>query len=292
MTLLDGQYLYGGLLMGQDTPYGIRRIEGLEDLTVRSSDRLLPRGHGAVPGAHFAAPKDILFEFVVKSGGSPALLADRITALRDAFQVERAPLPLSWKRIGQPERLINVAPLHVQHTEEVQTVDRVAFPRLALTAADPRIYSVQQYQALTSTFSASGLAIDYPFDYALDFPAGAGDGVVSNRGNENAYPVIQCFGPTDGGTITGVTIRNLTTGQEQSIQTPIAAGQVLIIDNLAFVTGTGEQVVHISGSSRYGSWVQPRVPFAIPPGSSSIRYETTGSSASSVCVLTWRDTWL
>lgn len=290
MTLLDGQYQYGSLLLGVGSPYGIRRIEGLEDLNVRSSDRTLPRNHGSVPGPHYASAKDVIVELVVKNSGDPETLAERLADLRAAFKIQATPKLLKWKRPGRVERQINVAPIQVQHVDEYAFVDRVAFPRIALTAADPRIYSTELHQATLSVYDPTGPGLDYPIDYPAEFPAPATGVLIHNSGSADAYPLVRFYGPSSG-TTDEVLLRNVTTGQVQEVVTPIAPGQVLTVDNEAHVTGSGEQVVGLDGSTRYGSWSQPRTPLRLPPGDSLLRYEVVGETTT-LCVVTWRDTWI
>jgi hypothetical protein len=298
MTIEANQFAFRGLVLGADTPYFIQSLTGLEDLTARVADRELPRGHGSVPGPHYAAAKDVILDVTVVADGdpsivNPALLMQRVAELRTAFSVSPTPLPLLWARPGMPDRLIYVAPTQVSRTETVGDRGIFAFLKIALTAADPRIYSSERHQVVVSRYDPAGGSVDYPADYPKDFPAGgATSGVVFNAGASDAYPLLRFYGPKDGGTLTSVTLRNTTTGQALTVATSIGPGQILTVDNAAHVTGAGTPVVSLDGASRYGSWQQPRVPFSLPPGESTLRYETEGTTADTECVVTWRDTWI
>lgn len=285
--LLDGQYEYRGLVFGAGTTYKVRSIEGLEDLTVRVDDAPLPRGHGSVPGPYYVAAKDAIIEFVLRDDPTAQL-----AQLRKTFTVAAAPEPLTWKRAGFPERLIRVAPAGMVHAEAYPEAGVVARPKVALTAADPRIYSADLKVANVVRFTTAGGAVDYTPDYPKDFPAGPPGGVVNNVGSSPAFPLLRFYGPTDGGTVTSVTLRNLTTGQSFVANTAIAAGQTLTVDGEAYVTGNGARVVDLAGANRYDAWAQPRVPFELPPGQSVLRYESTGTSTATMCVVNWRDTWI
>jgi hypothetical protein len=290
MALADGQYQYRDLVFGAGTRFGIRSIEGLEDMEVRDGDVELPRGHGSVPAPHYVDAKQPVIQFVVRDEGGT--LADDLAALRAAFTVveEAEALDLTWKRAGRVELLAHARPIAVVHAESHPTVDQVAFPKVALKLADPRIYSSELHQVTLPVYDPDGPGLDYPVDFPKDFPAPAAGVVVHNAGSSDAYPLVRFFGPTSG-TTTAVLLRNTTTGQVQEVVTPVEVGQVLTVDNEAHATGSGRQVVGLDGSTRYGDWSQPRVPFKLPPGDSLLRYEVTGATTT-LCVLTWRDTWI
>jgi hypothetical protein len=164
---------------------------------------------------------------------------------------------------------------------------------VALTCADPRIYSAELHTELVPVFSPSGGGADYPVDGDKDFTSGtSAEVVVSNAGAADAWPTLRFHGPRDGGTLTAVELTNRTTGTVLGIVTAVGAGQVLTVDMRALVTGNGDLVVGIDGSSRYGSWQQPRTPFALAPGDNVLRLEVTGTTQDAPCIVTWRDTWL
>jgi hypothetical protein len=286
--MIDGQYRYRDVTFGLGTDLVVTAVDGLNSVEVRTGDAALPRGHGAVPGPHFVAAKQPVFEFAI-TGGTERL--DALTQLiTDTFTVQSEPLPLEWKRPGVGSRLMYVRPLQVAAPRAGAGLRR---PKVAFTATDPRIYAAETRQVSVPLFTPSGGALDLPADFPLDFPAGATlDVVALNAGGADAFPLVRWYGPTDGGTVTSVTLRNLTTGEAQTITTPLGADQILTADNLAHVTGSGRQVIGLDGASRYGAWEQPRVPFRLPPGESVLRFETTGTSTAVQCLVTWADTWL
>lgn len=287
MTLSDGQYSYGGLVFGLGTSYEVTLAEGLEGVVVRSGDRPLPRGHGNVPGAHYADARQPVLSMAVV--GTTAQMDALVQDLADTFAPQVAPLPLVWKRPSIPERVVYARPLQFAPPRAAG----VRRPKVALTCADPRIYSADVHTMTVPLYTASGGGLEFPFDYPLDFSAGVSvDATANNAGAADTYPLIRFYGPTDGGTLTGVTLTNLTTGESITITTPVTAGQILTFDGRAFITGSGDLVVGLDGSSRYGSWAQPRTPFRLPPGDSLLRFTTAGTSTAVVCVLSYQDAWL
>lgn len=288
MTLTDGQYAYRGLTFGSGTEHLVTSAEGLEGLDIRSGDQLLPRGHGAVPGSKFAAPKQPVLSFA--HTGTVEQLDVLWQTLADTFAVQETPAPLTWKRAGQVERLMYVAPLMTAPDLHRAGVRR---PKVALAAADPRIYSSELHDTALTLYSASGGGFELPTELPWDFSAGLSlDTVVANAGTAEAWPTVRVFGPTDGGTLTAFTVQNLSTGQSLTVTTPIAAGQVLTFDGTAWKTGSGAQVVGLDGASRYGSWEPPRVPLGLVPGDNVIRLTTVGTSTAVLAIVSHRHTWL
>jgi hypothetical protein len=281
----DGQYTYRGLTFGRGSDLEVATVEGLEGAVMRTADQDLPRGDGAVPGPHYLAARTPLIEFVSWGGTPDVEPLSRLLAT--TFSKQAVSQPLEWKVDGYPSRLVYARP-----TQLVLPKDLTGRPKVSLACADPRIYAAALRTLSVPRYAASGGGLDYPGDYPKDFPAGLTvDAIATNAGGATAWPVLRFYGPTDGGTVTAVTLRNLTTGQVLTITTPITAGQILTVDNLARVTASGELVVALDGTSRYGSWNQPRTPFALPPGDSLLRFETAGTSTAVACVATWRDTW-
>lgn len=292
MALEDGQYSYRGLVMGAGTDFGVRVVEGLEGTVARQSARPVPRGHGAVPGLHYQEARG--FTIGLRAVGTPDTLGDLLAQLRDTFQVSTdTAWPLTFKRAGQPERRILCRPIMAPIAEDTLTVGKVNEPTIGMWADDPRLYSEEGRQVAVPLFSTSGAGIDFPINFPANWPAGVSlDAVAVNDGRADAWPTVRFYGPGDGGTVTSVTLRNLTTGGELTVVTSIGAGQILTANMRALVTATGAQVVGLDGASRYGSWETPRTPFGLTPGDNVLRFTTAGTSTDPRCVVTWRDTWL
>jgi N-methylhydantoinase B/oxoprolinase/acetone carboxylase alpha subunit len=135
--------------------------------------------------------------------------------------------------------------------------------------------------------------MDWPVtNWPVDFTGGSQNlFVAQNSGTAEAYPLVRFYGPTVG-TVTGVTLTNVTNGTSLAIATTITSGQILSADMTAAVTGANTLVISLDGASRYGSWTVPRAAFSISPGSNVLRFQVTGTSTDAIANLTWRDTWL
>ncbi|MDQ3760968.1 MAG: phage tail family protein [Actinomycetota bacterium] len=295
MTLLDEQYAYRGLTFGAATDYHVNRAEGFEGFEVRSSDSDQPRNDGALRGLDYVAPKTISFELsMIEEDADGSGYEDLWSQVRAAFQPSLIlDYPLTFKRAGQPERLINCRPIQLVRTEEFKRFNRLGFPPVVLRAVDPRIYSSEEHTGNVPVYAASSGGMDWSVaNWPVDFTTGLQNEFVAiNAGTANAYPLLRFYGPTVG-TCTAVTLTNTTTGQTFVVSTTITTGQILTGDMTAAINGTDALVVSLSGSSRYGSWSLPRSPFYLAPGSNTLRFQITGTSTDMIANVTWRDTWL
>lgn len=293
-TLSDLQFSYRGLVFGEGSEFGVNRVEGLEGFETRVSDADLPRSDGAIRGVDFVAPRLVTFELaIIELTGGATTYEQYWAQIRAAFRPSRTEdLPLTFARPGMPERFIRARPVSLIRTETYRRYNVVGFPPIALRAADPRIYSAELHSANAAVYSSVGGGADFGLDYGVDFTGGVQtELVVDNAGDADAFPVVRFYGPT-AGTCTGVSLTNTTTGQVLDINAAVASGQILTADMEAAVTGANRLVVALGGSSRYGSWAQPRTPFALAPGSNVLRFEVDGTTTDMVANLQWRDTWL
>lgn len=292
VTLADGQYAYRGTVFGKNTDYplSIAQIEGLEGFDTVVGDQPLPRGHGNVPGKHFAAARQLLAPFVI-ARDTRTDVETAVRALADLFLVSEEDLfDLEFKKQGQPQRLVRCRPTRFGRGDT--RLGLRADPKVLLAAPDPRIYSAEEHSVSVPVYAPSGGAVDYPIDYPIEWASGiAQQAVATNAGNADAYPLVRFYGP-DTGTLTAVLLENLTTGEQLEISATVTSGQILAFDGTAYVTGNGDLVVGIDDASRYGDWEQPRVPFRLQPGDNDLRFTPTGSATSVPCVVTWRDTSL
>lgn len=296
MTLLDEQFLYRGLTFGPGTPYMLNSFDGIEGFQMRVSDSDQPRGDGAIRGLDYASAKTISFGFqlieTVDNGGTD--YEGMWQQIRRTFAPSRSTDDdLVFKRPGQPERLIRCRPIQLIRTEKFTSFNRMGSPPVVLRAVDPRIYSSAVRSGNALVYAVTGGGVDYPLDYPVDFSGGTQmEFVAQNDGTADAYPLIRFYHPVATGTVNGVKLTNTTTGQILTINSVVSSGQILTADMGAMVNGSDGLVISLDGASRYGGWALPREPFALAPGSNTLRFEVIGTATDAICNLTWRDTWM
>lgn len=296
MTLADLQWSYRDLVFGDGTRYHVNWVDGFEGHDARTSDSDNPRGDGAIRGLDYVAPRTVGFELAMIEIDGDTENPNYETMwlrIRNAFAPSRSlDYELAFKRPGMPERMIRCRPVQLTRKETYRQYNAVGFPPVTLRAVDPRIYSTELQTALLQPFSASVGGIDLPNDLSWDFGAGSQIEVnAENDGNAEAYPLVRFYGPVSG-TVTGVTLTNVTTGDVLEISATITSGQILTADMTAAVTGANSLVISLDGASRYADWELPRRAFALAPGSNTLRFEVTGTSTDAQCLLQWRDTWM
>lgn len=295
MALADLTWSYRDLVFGEGTAIYVNRAEGFEGFEARTADADQPRGHGAIRGLDYVAPRTVAFELAlidtteaVDSSAYEALYASVRAAFTPSLSQD---YPLIFKRPGQPERQINCRPIQLTRTEDFLRFNRFGFPPIVLRAADPRIYSTTEQTVSAPVFAAATGGFELPADLPVDFGTGTQvEAVVTNAGTAEAYPLVRFYGPISG-TVTGVKLTNTTTGQILQVNTTITSGQILSADMSAAVTGSNALVVSLDGASRYGSWALPRDAFYLAPGSNALRFEVIGTSTNALATITWRDTW-
>ncbi len=293
MTAADFTWTFeladASLTFGADTDLEILKVDGLDGWDARSSSRPIPRGHGAVGGAHFLPGLEPVFR--CEAMGTQ----ERVEELRELWA---AGLPIStddvgtltFKRPGTDERFHHARVLARHWPTDARNIGVKAEPTVAFEVNDPRAYATTLKQEKLTPYVEGG-GLDFGVDFGVDFTVTGNDGSADNGGNADSPPLIRFFGP-DSGTCTGVQLLNRTTGVEIDVQTNITAGQILTFDVRAFVAATGGRVVDLDGANRYGSWQHTREALLIASGSNLLRFTADGATDGMECVVSFRDCWL
>lgn len=293
LGLADYQYNYNGLTFGDGTSIMIDHAEGFEGYEVRTSDSDEPRNDGAIRGLDYVSARIVAFTLSLGET-SDSDYETRWATIRSAFMPSRSTdSALTFKRPGQPERYVNCRPIQLVRVEDYLRFNQIGHPPVVFRAVDPRLYASDSNSLTMSVFASSSGGMDWPItNWPIDF-TGASQTLFSavNDGTADAYPLIRFYGPTVG-TVTGVTLTNLTNGDVLTVSTTITSGQILTADMTAAVTGANTLIVSLDGSNRYGSWTVPRSPFRLSPGSNDLKFTVSGTSTDAVALIQWSDTWI
>lgn len=273
------QYRLGGwdgLLIGDDTPYEVETVDGLEGWDLRTSDDELPRGDGALRGIDLQAARQALFE--IKVGGTQREVSQLMDTLYRALVPQRdTDWELIWRHPGRPLRMLRCRPTNlIRGLSVAETV--VNHQKFALIAADPRHYSAGIHTVSIPATTATTNAAIIPTS-------------LLNEGNGTAYPSIRIDGPETGPPLTRVELQNVTRDVNFSVEAILPRGSTLFGDMDARATGAPRSVVTIDGQSKYGAWTHPRQTFRLGPGENMVYLRTVPAGAPVRAVLQYRDTW-
>jgi hypothetical protein len=285
---LDYQMEYDGLTFGAGTGIGIEVIQGFEDFDVQQADSGIPRGWGDVPGLHTVRAREVTLQLTASTDADLAVILD-------TFQPAALPSPLRLTEPTFGERFLYARPIGRAFVRNpVHKFKKMVAVRFKI--ADPRLYAEEHLHAIPLYDAGGGGGAEYDFDYGIDFIGGpTGDTTVTNHGNTDAHPIVLIYAPSSGTTLTA-DLTNLTTGQVVAFTftTDLNPGDIFTADmrRIVVVDPADAPYIRLGGTNRYGDWDLPRAPFTIPPGSSDIRFEISGSGVDASASLSFRDTSL
>ena len=293
MALVDYQMSFANVTVGPETNYDIVVINGLEDLSVRTSDIDFPRSDGAIPGLHLARKRTVTVEFEVNGTDAEDAEANYTTLVTAWQRNNTVEYPLTFKFPGRSEEFIRARITRRVRSRALPTQFGNIPCIFQLVATDPRTYGIVEYSVPLHEFSLSNYGTDFPTDFPINFPESTTiTSVVTNAGDADVYPLISI---KNGGSsnLTSIAVMNQTTGVALTLSPVLASGQSIFADMDVIVRGLPDLAVSVDRIvSAYADWDQPRDLFALQPGDNVIRvdYEPAGSKA--MASILWRNTRL
>lgn len=297
MALSNYQMTYRGLIMGPGLPIHAMEIRGLEDFAVRSGDTELSRSDGDVAGLHTIAGKEVTLDIAVTGEKGSAELAATLAAVMAAFTPSDTSYPFVFQEPHAAERYVSARVIARGELKSPRSTHGFHTLAVRLKAADPFIYGTTSHQGSLTPYTTGGGA-DYPIvDYLKDWTVSvSGEAVAVNAGNAKAWPLIRFYGPTDGGTLTSMTLTEVYSGRSVEVVETVLAGQILTMDMKRLMRADSGDVpyVRLDDANRYGKWSVPREPFYLAPSPEAnlLRYSITGTTSATLAVVTWEDTYI
>jgi len=149
-----------------------------------------------------------------------------------------------------------------------------------LICPDPRLYeAIAHTVSLGSQIGTSPLTypISYPITYGI--PTGA-TGIITNLGNNIAYPIATIVG-----TCSNFTLTNLTTLESITVNVALGASDILIIDS-----SPNNRGIYLNGVKRMdlksGTWL------SCPPGDNNFQFTRTSLESKQHCSLSLQGVWI
>lgn len=285
--MINYQMSYNGLLFGMNEIVGIEEIKGFDDFEMAMGDVSIPRGWGDVPGLHTAEAKEVVIDLTMRTDLAMALALS-------TFLPNDEPLPLHLMVPELGNRFLYARVVgRAMPRNPISKFKKMLTVRFKI--ADPRIYAADQEEGSLTIYNPSSGGTDYNKDGNVDYAGDptAGEITAQNDGTVDTYPLIRFYGPQDGGTMTGASIQNITTGAAADFDftTPMGASDTFFADMRRIITSdTGSApYVSLGAVNRYGDWQLPRTPLSICAGPNVLRLTVDGTTTDASAVVSWRD---
>lgn len=270
---------FNGETFGEGTDIGLVAVRGLEALQVDDLATDLPRYHGGIPAAAYAAPRLISVELRVRPSTRSRSLA--------AFEPEpdpalEQPLVIVWDdELGVADTTVRVECRVLRRGGPSRDRSTEFNPYLLfvdLLASDPAVYDNTETTAQLTPFTSSA-GLSYPVTYPKSYGAGGtGGGVVLVLGGTwETWPTFTINGPSSG-TLTNPRLEYVTGGVALNLTAnggaSMTPGQVLVVETYP----ARRSVAFTTGASRYGKLSADSVFFPLQPGSNELRFRADGTT--------------
>lgn len=305
MALSDYQCSFNGLTIGDGTDYDLRKTVGLEAVDTRGTNVEFSAAWGSSAGPAYVNERYVTLSVDVDAVAGAAVRY----ALETAFApgLTGALSAFNWKWPGREELTAQARVTRWGRPHQFETeLPGISPYEIELVFPDPRKYSAAVTSQALGTYAAisggleltSGSGVDLGLeltvssgaDLGLDMAAssGVGDFNCVNSGNTATYPVIT-FTTTVG--VSSYRLSNLTNGLSITVTQPLSPSEQLVANMRYAVTGSGSPILY-QGVNRYSTWLSPRVPFYLSPGTNVLRFEVLSGSASSTCTVQWQNAYV
>lgn len=198
------------------------------------------------------------------------------------------------------DRLLDAIPLDVPDALTVYGVtgdDRLMYvrqegdPDITLVTPNMAAFSIglvapdgMKYGALLRSASTNlpsslgGLAVPLTVPFTINSVTVSGFATVENQGTAAAFPRVLIYGPVSDARITLI-----ETGESMMVNLDLADGEYIDLDfanHTAYLNGNASRRGYVSGS-----W------FSLPPGLSSVAFNSPTYSTTASAQIIWRDAW-
>jgi len=187
------------------------------------------------------------------------------------------PQPLTVYGLNGDDRLMMV---RQEGEPDVQIISEYeAVFSIGLVAPDGMKYSALEKSASTNLPSSiGGLTVPLTVPFSVESITVSGRAIVENLGTSPIFPRVLVYGP-----VTDARLTNVETGEALFINLDLAPGEYIDLDfdaHTAYLNGNASRRGFISGD-----W------FAIPPGITSVAFNSPTYSDTASAQVIWRDAW-
>jgi len=295
LELADFQYDIGGVVIGTGTTVNVIKVDGLGRPPVRDNDVDQPSMDGMFAGPDYWAGRQIQFDAAIRTPGNPGACHDMVAALQavtDASSVRLVGgqgVALRIKRPGRPVKQVTVRARKLD-PDDSRLIHGYVPIDLELLAHDPTFYADEDSttEIPLGWLTGGGFAAPVVAPIYVQSGTTAADrpGWVTNAGDADAWPVIRITGPC-----ANVSVTHVASGRTLALPTlALTAGQWVEID-----TRPGYRTITRDNGGNASTYLSPasRVDlFALPPGTSEMRWTAFDSTNTARLRLIWRDAYI
>lgn len=280
----DWQIEFGGLLIGDGTPYSIAQVQGLLEIPeLRTADRQRLRRHGLTPGDDFLNGRSVTLTLEVFGETQEAFVLavhDLQTAL--APTTDASPLHFQIPGVATGVKaFVSCRARRVSAPIDLDFFYRIPVWVIEFFATDPLVYSAIEYSYVSNLPSGGG---GLNFNAEPDFTFGAvsvgGTILATNAGTFNSSPTFRIDGP-----VTDPRIENVTTGQTLAFVGTVPSGDFLMLN-------VETRTVLLSGTASRYSWLAVGSEWwELVPGVNEVSFRAS-TPTSATMTMTWRSAWV
>ncbi|MFC8008652.1 phage distal tail protein [Streptomyces cinereoruber] len=292
--LTEGQLDLAGTVIGKGTLVQIREITGLGRPPVRDNDADQPSLDGAWPGPDYYATRPVQIDAAIRIPGNRTAALDLLATLQQPAHASAVRLTsgatqalrIAWP--GRPIKRLNGRLRRLDPNLEKSIFGFIPID-IEFAATDPLWYADTETVTEIPLGWLTGGGVAAPVTapiYVQDGTVAADrPGWVTNAGTADTWPIIRITGPC-----AQVTITHVATGRTLQLPTlNLLAGQWVEID-----TRPGYRTVTRENGGNALSLLSPasRIDrFALPPGTSEMRWTAFDATNTARMRLTWRDAY-
>ncbi|MFF4409795.1 phage distal tail protein [Streptomyces sp. NPDC001404] len=289
--LRDHQHDLGGLVIGTGTPVVIAAIEGLGRAPVRPNDIDPPQGDGVWVGPDYYTGRTVRIDAGIRTPGDQAQALDILATLQELHDDPAVRLTggaTTQLRLKLPGRDVRVLFGRLRKAEPTlkDLIHGWVPLDIEFLAADPLFHAdtVQSTTIPLGRVSGGGFTAPVVAPVVVNpGPAAATrPGRITNEGTAPAWPVLRITGPCANARITHV-----ETGRTLQVNATIAAGEWIEIDTRP----TWRSALRSNGGHAQLTPASRIDLFALPSGSSEIRWSATDPTNTCRLAVSWRPAW-
>lgn len=268
---------FNGLSIGTGTQLPIADLKGWLDMpAIRNRDTPRPASDGDSSAPDLSAGRIVRVTLGLR-GDNSANLEELRQLVLSAFPVSSSALPLV---INDRQVFAKVRRRDIE--DDLSAPWRLGSADLEFYCSDSRVYSAGENTQTTGlAVSAGGLA--FPWTFPISFGAGPTGGAIAVLNSGNAPTPVKIT--YSGGQLTNPGSTQLETGRRLKMGLTIGMTENLTLD-------TGAHTVLLNGATSRRSFLNVDQWFTVPPGTSTITFETDASTGVPQMEIKWRSAWL